>query len=84
MDTALCPACAEARRLLQTSQPFDASLAKCRHVNERPSVFDQSQQLQSLYIGWFMGACPVVPICDTKQGASFVGAKFNGRVRVAS
>jgi hypothetical protein len=64
-------------RLLPAPQPLDPLLAECRHVNERPFVFDQSEQLKSLYIDWVMAARPVVPIGDTKQGASFVGAKFN-------
>jgi hypothetical protein len=32
-------------RLLPTSQPLDPVLAECRYVNERPFVFDQSEQL---------------------------------------
>jgi hypothetical protein len=33
------------RRVLQTPQQLDPLLAECRHVNERPFVFDQSEQL---------------------------------------
>jgi hypothetical protein len=43
-------------RLLPTSPPLDPVLAERRYVNERPFVFDQSEQLQSLHVGWVMGA----------------------------
>ena len=43
-------------RLLPPPQPLDPLLAECRHVNERPFVFDQSEQLQSFHVGWIMDA----------------------------
>jgi hypothetical protein len=63
--------------LLPNPQPLDPLLAEYRHMNERPFVFDQREQLQSFYIGRIMGARASVTIGDTKQGTSFVGAKLN-------
>jgi hypothetical protein len=63
--------------ILPAPQPLDPLHAECRHVNERPFVLDQSEQLQSFYIGRVMGARAGVAIGDPKQSTSFVGAKLN-------
>jgi hypothetical protein len=63
--------------ILPTPQPLDPLLAECRHVDERPFVLDQSEQLQSFYIGRVMGARAGVAIGDPKQCTSFVGTKLN-------